>query len=388
LRALIAAEDQQIIEHLAARMSLVRLVGELKRDSAMAVMQPGQVSAVLDRAAVRADEHGLSQQFARDLFSAVIQEACRVEEAVLNKVGCASGRDEQPDMPATALILGGMGHAASVLMDWLRRLGVSCTIADVRPSAGAGFTADVTRPSGRLRSAVRESEIVVLATPHQVSVDCLATIGPLLTKDAVLVDLLSVKSGYAQALVSLGLPCSAIGLNPMYGPGLSPARPHGLAVQLQPGPPATQFLAGLERAGVSLLRLETAADHDRICAQWQALPHAAVLSFGAALHALQGEAGAAARDIAPPPFLALCALLGRMLAMSPETYAEVQDQNQFAAEARAKLAEAVAAVVSGGTSSWPALRQQAEQAFSADGLEIWAPAFQRLADSLMDGTRS
>jgi 4-amino-4-deoxyprephenate dehydrogenase len=387
LRALIMAEDQQIIEHLAARMNLVRQVGELKRDSAIAVMQPGQVAAVLDRAAARADEYGLPQQFARDLFSAVIAEACRVEEAVLTQAGVAAGRDGQPAEPATALIIGGLGHAAAVLMDWLHRLGVSCIVTDGRPSAAADFTADATRPSARLRAAVRASEIVVLATPHQVSVACLAEIGPLLAEDAVLVDLLSVKSGYARALADLGLPCSAVGLNPMYGPGLSPARPHGLAVQLQPGPPATRLLAGLDQAGVSLLRLATAADHDRICAQWQALPHAAVLSFGAALHALHGEASAAARDIAPPPFRALCALLGRMLALSPETYSEVQEQNPFAAEARATLAEAVAATVSAGTSPWLALREQAGHAFSDDGPEIWAPVFQRLANSLLDGTQ-
>lgn len=377
------AEDQQIIEHLAARMSLVRLVGEHKRDSAIPVMQPGQVSAVLDRAAARADEHGLSQRFARNLFGIVIQEACRVEEAMANQVGFESDGDG----PTKALIIGGMGSAASVVMNWLRRLGISCTVTDLVPPAAGGFAADVTRPSDRLISAVRGSEIVVLATPHDVSMNCLSKIGPLLAEDAVLVDLLSVKSRYARALAKLRLQCSAVGLNPMYGPGLSPTRPRGLAVQLQLGGRASHLLEGLETAGVSLLHLATAEDHDRMCAQWQALPHAAVLSFGAALHALQGNANVAARGIAPPPFQALCALLGRMLAMNPETYAEVQDQNQFAAEARARLAEAVQALVRGGTSPWSAVWEQAGQAFSADDLGIWEAAFQSLAGSLMDGSQ-
>jgi hypothetical protein len=65
----------------------------------------------------------------------------------------------------------------------------------------------------------------------------------------------------------------------------------------------------------------------------------------------------------------------------------VQEQNPFAAEARATLAEAVAATVSAGTSPWLALREQAGHAFSDDGPEIWAPVFQRLANSLLDGTQ-
>ena len=310
LRSLIMAEDQQIIEHLAARMNLVRLVGEHKRDSAIPVMQPGQVSAVLDRAAARADEHGLSQRFARVLFDVIIQEACRVEETVASQAGLGSDHVG----PTKALIIGGMGSAACVAMDWLVRARISCAVADLVPPATGGFAADAIRPSKRLISAVRESEVVVLATPHDVTMECLPEIGPLLADDAVLVDLLSVKSRYARALADLRLPCAAVGLNPMYGPGLSPARPRGLAVQLRSAGRSSQFLADLERAGISLLRLATAEDHDRMCAQWQALPHAAVISFGAALNALQADATAVARDFAPPPFQALCALLGRALA--------------------------------------------------------------------------
>lgn len=381
LRSLIMAEDQQIIEHLAARMNLVRLVGEHKRDSAIPVMQPGQVTAVLDRAAARADEHGLSQRFAKELFSVVIKEACRVEETVGGRAGLESDRGG----PARALVIGGMGHAASVVTDWLGRLGASCTVADLAPPATGGFAADATRPSKRLSAAVRESDIVVLATPHDVSVGCLPKIGPLLAENAVLVDLLSVKSRYARELTSLNLPCSAVGLNPMYGSGLSPARPRGLAVELRPGRPCAGLLDGLERAGISLLRLATAEDHDRLCARWQALPHAAVLSFGAALDTLAGDAAVATHEFAPPPFQALCALLGRMLATSVQTYAEVQYENEFAAQARGSLGEAVQALVSGGTASWAELWQQAGQGVGADCLLMWEAAFQRLAGRLMDG---
>ena len=383
LRSLIKAEDQQIIEHLAARMSLVRLVGEHKRDNALPVMQAGQVSVVLDRAAARAAEHGLSQQFARDLFGIVIQESCRVEDDLASQASV----EQDGAGPEGALIIGGMGHAAAVAVDWLRRLRMSCTVADVVPTAAGGFVADVTRPSERLISAVLESKIVVLATPYAVSMECLPTIGPLLGPDAVLVDMLSVKARYARALADLQLPCSAVGLNPMYGAGLSPARPRGLAVELQPGHGSGPLLKELERAGISLLHLATAEDHDRVCARWQALPHAAVLAFGAALQALPGGTDAAARDMAPPPFQALCALLGRMLAMSAETYAEVQVQNQFAAEARAGLAAAVQALARGGASSWSALRQEADQALSPDDRQMWEAAFQGLAGLLMDGSR-
>jgi hypothetical protein len=81
------------------------------------------------------------------------------------------------------------------------------------------------------------------------------------------------------------------------------------------------------------------------------------------------------RKLAPPPFQALCALLGRMLALSPQTYAEVQDQNEYAAEARARLGDAMGALAGGGAGAWAAAWQQADKAVGAEDLGMWRPPF-------------
>src|SRR5690242_18993333 len=111
----------------------------------------------------------------------------------------------------------------------------------------------------------------------------------------------------------------------MFAPALGfPGRPV-LAVELAGGPRSRALLALVESWGARVLAVG-ADEHDALAAALQVLPHAALLALGGALERLGVELEALL-PVAPPPFVALVALLARIASGAPETYWDVQDAN-------------------------------------------------------------
>jgi prephenate dehydrogenase len=84
----------------------------------------------------------------------------------------------------------------------------------------------------------------------------------------------------------------------------------------------------------------TADQHDRVSAASQALTHAAVIAFGAALAELDVDIADLDR-MGPPPHTALLSLLARIASGAPEVYWDVQAANPHAPAARRALARGV-----------------------------------------------
>ena len=84
----------------------------------------------------------------------------------------------------------------------------------------------------------------------------------------------------------------------------------------------------------------TADQHDRVAAAAQALTHAAVIGFGAALAELDVDIADLDR-MGPPPHTALLSLLARIASGAPQVYWDVQAANPHAPAARRALARGV-----------------------------------------------
>src|SRR4051795_2901478 len=74
--------DADLIRLLSERTKLVIEVGRYKKAARIPVMQPERVRIVLEDRAARAATMGLNPEIAREIWSILIQEACRAEEAV------------------------------------------------------------------------------------------------------------------------------------------------------------------------------------------------------------------------------------------------------------------------------------------------------------------
>lgn len=71
LRAQIDVMDENLIFTLASRMKVSRRIGELKKQSSIAILQPGRWDAVLEKAVASATAYGLDPDFIKRLFNLI-----------------------------------------------------------------------------------------------------------------------------------------------------------------------------------------------------------------------------------------------------------------------------------------------------------------------------
>ena len=238
-------------------------------------------------------------------------------------------------------VIAGGGAVGRLFADLLSAAGGDVLVVD--RAAGPGqVVGDITAGGPGLAAELAAADVVVLAVPEPVALAALAPVAAAMTPGALLVDTLSVKSRYAAAVSDLPADVEVLSLNPMFAPALGfDGRPVA-AVELRDGPRTQALIRLLSAAGARVVPV--AADrHDRLAAATQALTHATVLAFGAALAALDVTAEELAA-LAPPPHATLLALLARIAGGTPEVYWDVQSANPFAQHARAALCTAVSTV--------------------------------------------
>ncbi|MFL6415106.1 MAG: chorismate mutase [Bryobacteraceae bacterium] len=78
--------DERLMALLAERFEICRRVAVFKAQTGTPIMQPGRVAQVKDAARARAAAFGLSQQFAQELYDAIISEACRLEDRIIEQL--------------------------------------------------------------------------------------------------------------------------------------------------------------------------------------------------------------------------------------------------------------------------------------------------------------
>ena len=74
--------DLDLVEAIGNRFKVVHQIGELKAQHGIPSIQPIRAQAVIDRAAARGPEHGLSSDFMRRLYEAIIDYAHDLERDI------------------------------------------------------------------------------------------------------------------------------------------------------------------------------------------------------------------------------------------------------------------------------------------------------------------
>ncbi|MEE2035034.1 chorismate mutase [Rhodococcus chondri] len=83
LRAELDRVDRALLDDIRDRMALCAHVARLKQRHDIAVLQPGRMQLVHRRAQDYAQRHGLSGAFVQQLYTLLIDEACRVEDRIV-----------------------------------------------------------------------------------------------------------------------------------------------------------------------------------------------------------------------------------------------------------------------------------------------------------------
>lgn len=245
------------------------------------------------------------------------------------------------------VVAGGSGAVGSLFAEQLQEAGNDVVIVD-RATPGPTHRisrfvrGDISDPGAEVADVVRTADAVLLCVPEPVALRAIGRLVGTLRPDALLVDTASVKSTVVPALhatATIAVDIEALSLNPMFAPALGFAGHPVASVVVRDGRRGRALHDLIEQWGARLVSV-TADQHDRLAAAAQALTHAAVIAFGAALAELDVDIADLDR-IAPPPHTALLALLARIASGAPEVYWDVQAANPYAPAARRALSRGV-----------------------------------------------
>jgi len=75
--------DAQIVELISQRLDICRDVARYKKAEGIQMMQPDRVEIVKQQAADKARATGVDERFIKRLYSLMIEEACRLEDAII-----------------------------------------------------------------------------------------------------------------------------------------------------------------------------------------------------------------------------------------------------------------------------------------------------------------
>ena len=246
------------------------------------------------------------------------------------------------------VVAGGSGAVGSLFAERLQESGNDVSIVDLAaPEPAHGVTrfvrGDIGDPGAEVTDLVRAADAVLLSVPEPVALAGIGRLAEALRPDALIADTLSVKTTIVPALraaaMAAGEAAEALSLNPMFAPSLGFAGHPVASVVVRDGQRGRALRDLIEQWGARVVTV-TADQHDRVAAAAQALTHAAVIAFGAALAELDVDIADLDR-MGPPPHTALLSLLARIASGAPEVYWDVQAANPHAPAARRALARGV-----------------------------------------------
>ncbi|MGW3204227.1 chorismate mutase [Streptomyces sp. NPDC001135] len=88
--------DQRIAELVAARLAVCCEVAEVKRAHDIPMMQPRRVHTVREAYAARGERLGLAPDFMRSLAGLLIDEACRLEDEIIDGAAAPAPMEARP----------------------------------------------------------------------------------------------------------------------------------------------------------------------------------------------------------------------------------------------------------------------------------------------------
>ena len=163
--------------------------------------------------------------------------------------------------------------------------------------------------------------VVIVAVPIAATLDVIRAVGPHLPKDALLMDLTSLKEEPVRAMIE-ATAAEVVGCHPLFGPDCPSLA--GQNVVLCPGR-GERWLSRMEEIfakGGARVTVTTPAEHDRMMALVQGLTHLDTILMGLTLRD-SGVATAALDAFSTPVFRTKQAIVEKVFDIRPEMYAAI-----------------------------------------------------------------
>lgn len=304
LRVAIDEFDRQILELLRQRTAVVTEVAAYKRHHRVGIRDFAREREVLQDRRELAEALGLNGSAVESIYR-LIMLASRDYQASL-KV------EVPPEMePKKIAIVGGAGQMGVLLSRMFRDLGHEVSVVD--------------RDTGPMQQTIAAADVVVISVPIEVTAEVIASVGPHVRSDALMMDITSIKQAPIDAMLAASS-ASVVGTHPMFGPGVHSLQGQRLVLcpgrgeQWQEWARATFAARGLQ------VTLTTAAQHDRAMALVQVLTHFQTQVLGLALSRLQIPLSESLAFTSPAYLMELY-VAARHFAQAPELYGPIEMLN-------------------------------------------------------------
>jgi chorismate mutase/prephenate dehydrogenase len=305
LRARLDAVDRRVLEALAERMAIVTEVARFKRSERVEIRDHERERQVLDARRKLAAELGLDPAPVEAIYRQIMN-ASRDYQAALG--ASVYERTEQKDIA----IIGGAGAMGGVLVRLFRDLGHRVEVADLNTPLTP-------------EAAASRADVVVISVPILATEALIRKLGPNVRKDALLLDVTSIKSVPLRAMLE-STEASVVGTHPMFGPGTHSLQGQRVVVCKGRGDAwHTWLLANLRARGLVVTETD-AEQHDRAMALVQVLTHFQTQVFGWAL-ARSGITLEESRRFTSPAYLMELYVAARHFAQASDLYGPIEMLN-------------------------------------------------------------
>ncbi len=205
-------------------------------------------------------------------------------------------------------IIGGTGGMGRIFADLFRNEGYGVQV------------------SGRTRgpdipTMAAQCQVIIVSVPIGITVEIIEQVGPLMKKDALLMDLTSLKTEPVKAMLRSS-PAEVIGLHPLFGPGVESISGHTICLCPARGERWLAWAKDILKKHGALLIETTPEHHDEMMALVQVLNHLNSITMGMALREW-GVDLAELQKYATPIFNTKLAIIKEIFTNNPRLYAEI-----------------------------------------------------------------
>jgi len=205
-------------------------------------------------------------------------------------------------------IIGGTGGMGRIFADLLR---------------GEGYTVHVAgRTTGfDIPAMAKQCKVIIVSVPIGITVEIIKEIGPLMSKDALLMDLTSLKAEPVKAML-LASPAEVIGLHPLFGPGVDSIAGYTIVLCPARGEGWLDWVRTILTKHGAIV-VETAPEsHDKLMAIVQALNHLNSITMGMIIKQW-GSDLAELEKFTTPIFTTKLAIIKELFTNNPRLYADI-----------------------------------------------------------------
>ena len=305
LRAQIDDIDRDILTLLKRRMDVVTAVAAYKKRTGTPIRDFGRERDLLSARKAQALTLGLQPGPVESIYRQVMT-ASRDHQAAQG--AAARARVE----PKTVAIIGGQGQMGQRLAALFTDLGHTVVVADVNTDL-------------RPEVAAQNADVVVVSVPIAATCDVIRKLGPLVRKDALLMDITSLKGEVVSTMLA-STEASVVGTHPMFGPGVHTLIGQRIVVCRARGEHWYRWLVEmLEGRGLVVTESSPQA-HDRAMALVQVLTHFQTQVLGLALSRCGISLQESLRYTSPAYLMELY-VAARHFAQAPELYGPIEMGN-------------------------------------------------------------